>query len=45
VFLLGGYVINLVYGFEGSFKRLGEFTFACRLLAVVDYSPFARWPT
>ena len=33
VFAIGLYVINLGYGFEGSFRRLGEYTFASRALA------------
>ena len=36
ILALGLYVINLGYGFEGSFKRLGAYTFVSRPLAGAD---------
>ncbi|MBQ9371167.1 MAG: glycosyltransferase family 39 protein [Thermoguttaceae bacterium] len=42
VFLIGAFVLNLGYGFDGSFKPLGEYKFCCRTLAgsnFTDYNP------
>ena len=33
VFLIGAFILNLGYCFEGSFKPLGEYKFCCRTLA------------
>lgn len=33
ILLLGLYVLNLGYGFAGSFQRLGDYTFGSRMLA------------
>ncbi|MBA3312557.1 MAG: glycosyltransferase family 39 protein [Planctomycetaceae bacterium] len=42
VLLLGLYVLNLGYFFEGTFKPLGEFQFESRLLSGVESSVAAR---
>jgi hypothetical protein len=41
ILLIAVYFINLGYGFEGSFRRLGDFTFTSHTLAGL---PDARYP-
>ena len=36
IIVMSVYVLNLGYGFEGSFKRLGDYTFVSRSLAAAD---------
>ncbi|NQT15405.1 MAG: glycosyltransferase family 39 protein [Planctomycetes bacterium] len=43
VLAVGLFVLNLGYGFEGTFTKLGEFTFASRSLAEADSTVDGGW--
>jgi len=44
ILLLGVYVLNLGYGFEGSFQKLGEFQFVSEMLGEPGHKNDPRYP-